>query len=167
MAEIKMDIETINTLLEYKNGGLYWKVARGGMSKRGTRAGTKSTRGYRLVSIAGKRYKEHRVIFFMHHGYLPVEIDHIDGDTSNNSIENLRAASRSQNCTNRRVFKTSRSGTKGVTWNTKEHRWWVRVQIDGKRRFFGAFEDVELATLVAQEAQTKYCGVFVNHNGRN
>ena len=41
-------------------------------------------------SILGRRYPVHRIVYFIVHGYLPAMIDHIDGDKTNNSPENLR-----------------------------------------------------------------------------
>ena len=43
-----------------------------------------------------KRYYSARLIFLMHHGYLPDFIDYVDGNTLNTKIENLSAAQHSQ-----------------------------------------------------------------------
>jgi hypothetical protein len=52
----------------------------------GTRAGMMmKSNGYRYVKIDGRRYLEHRVIWFYMTGEWPAEnIDHIDGDSANN-----------------------------------------------------------------------------------
>tara|TARA_B100000287_G_C20566408_1_gene754693 strand:+ start:109 stop:705 length:597 start_codon:yes stop_codon:yes gene_type:complete len=42
------------------------------------------------------------------------EVDHIDGNRSNNVLENLRWASRSENCQNRRLDKRNEVGIKGI-----------------------------------------------------
>ena len=62
------------------------------------------TRGYLL----------HRIIFGLHHGWLPHEIDHIDRNPQNNSIENLRASSPILNATNRGLSVNSTTGYLGV-----------------------------------------------------
>ena len=51
-----------------------------------------------------KSYFAHRVIWALHYGKFPNGvIDHIDGDSSNNRLDNLRSVSQSKNNTNRRV----------------------------------------------------------------
>ena len=95
----------LRTLLKYENGKLFWKCdAPRGKIKAGTRAGYVDTDGYRLVGIAGVYYKEHRIIWRMHYprGKMPEILDHIDGNRSNNKIENLRVANRVLNRINRR-----------------------------------------------------------------
>ena len=59
---------------------------------------------YWTVSIDGRTYLKHRLIaatFLPNPLNLP-EVDHIDGDKTNNDISNLRWVSRSENCRNRR-----------------------------------------------------------------
>lgn len=50
----------------------------------------------------------HRLIFYMHHGYLPSLIDHINRNPSDNRIENLREATVSENHRNRDMRKTNK-----------------------------------------------------------
>ena len=61
-----------------------------GRAKAGERAGSPTGHGYRKITIDYKRYYEHHVVWFYIHGVLPSEIDHINGDPSDNRIENLR-----------------------------------------------------------------------------
>lgn len=68
---------------------------------------------YCRVQIEKRNYYLHRLIFAMKHGYFPQAIDHIDGDTLNCKIDNLRDASTSDNMRNR-SFKQSNWGT-GIT----------------------------------------------------
>lgn len=65
-------------------------------------AGWKDKSGYWHVSILGKQYKLHRIVFYMYHRRDPGKkvIDHIDGDKSNNQIFNLRACSTRDNIRN-------------------------------------------------------------------
>ena len=152
--------DLVHQLFEYKNGELYWKVRRGGRAVVGSLAGNTDTHGYRQVKINGIRYLMHRIIFLMHHGYLPEFIDHIDNDRLNNKIDNLREANRNQNAFNMRLYKTNTSGSKGVSWDKNRNKWMVRVGIDGVDKYFGHYEDIELADLVASEARCKLHGVF-------
>jgi len=123
---------------------------------------------YLRLYVNGKTYALHRLIFLHQHGFLPEVVDHIDGNRFNNNIENLRAATQQQNCLNKRRKITSSSPCKNVhkasSANPKwKQNWVVSLTVDGKRRYIGSFEDLELADLVAQEARNKYHGQFARH----
>ena len=149
-------------LFEYRNGELYRKVAIKN-TKIGDKAGSAHTEGYLQIGIDGKTYKLHRVIFLMHYGYLPDEVDHKDTDPSNNKIENLRPASRANNAKNRAIGKNNTSGYKGVSWSKAANKWKVEVSVNGKRKYIGVFKDLEQANLIAQKVRIKYHGAFANH----
>ncbi len=54
----------------------------------------------------------------------------------------------------------SRSGIKNVLWNKQKNKWAVQVRTDFGRLYFGLYEDLELACLVASEAINKYHGQY-------
>ncbi|MGL5583710.1 MAG: HNH endonuclease signature motif containing protein [Cetobacterium sp.] len=65
--------------------------------------------GYSRVWCRGSLRMKHRLLYFLYHGELPLEIDHIDRDRSNNSIHNLRSVTRTENnigirCKGRKKF---------------------------------------------------------------
>ena len=97
----------------------------------------------------------------LHHGYIPAEVDHIDTDRHNNRIENLRAATPAQNQRNKPIQRNNTSGHKNI--RHKNGKWVVELKINGKAKYFGRFEDLELAALVASEARDKYHGEFARH----
>lgn len=78
--------------------------------------------GYRYVRHEGQLYRQHRVIFFLHYGYWPNEIDHINRVRHDNRIENLRDVTHSENNQNKVVRKDSRSGIKGVSYTPKDNK---------------------------------------------
>ena len=80
----------------------------GGRMKSGERAGTYDGRGYRVISIKGKRYKEHRLVYLWHYGIIEHQIDHINNIPDDNRIENLRDVPQSVNQMNR--IDTKRNG---------------------------------------------------------
>jgi hypothetical protein len=146
---------------EYKDGNLYWKAM---PYKRndliGTKAGTDIGDGRSQITINKKHYKTHRLVYLMFHGYMPKEVDHIDNNPLNNRIENLRPASRSEQCCNTRLRKDSTSGIKGVTWDKVRNKWIVSINKNKKTVFRGRFDNFELAQLVAIEARDKFHGDF-------
>ena len=132
---------------DYKNGSLY--------RKNGKKAGYLNKQGYVIVKIKSKPYKEHRLVFLMHYGYLPKIIDHIDGNKSNNNIYNLREASNKQNIQNSKLRKDNKSGIKGVYWYPSRNKWLVQLRIDTKIKHFGYYESIEVAKIVANSMRNK------------
>ena len=155
--------ELIKELFDYRDGELYWKVRNSSRTQIGDKAGTLHHTGYLQTRINGKIYKNHRMIFLYHHGYLSEFIDHIDGCRSNNRIENLREASLSQNQHNKKINKNNTSGVKGVCWNKQAKKWLVRLDVDGKQKYFGYYHDIEVAKFIAETMRHKYHKEFANH----
>jgi hypothetical protein len=149
--------EYLHSLFDYKDGQLIHKDS--GKSAV-IKAGKKR---YERITIDGKVHTLHRMIFLWNHGYLPATIDHIDGDRDNNRIENLREATQQQNCLNRKHHSNSKSPYKNVYWNQAAKKWAVAMSINQKRNYFGVFDDVELADLVATEARNLYHGQYARH----
>ena len=153
--------ELVAEFFEHKDGKLYWKK----MSHSnkdfliGSEAGAVHKTGYRHVTWLGTKHKIHRLIFLLLRGYLPKELDHINGNRLDNRIENLREVTRSENQYNKRPQQNS-SGHRGVSWHKKTMKWCVRVTKDKISHSFGYFDDLELAALVAKEARIKLFGNF-------
>lgn len=148
---------------DYKDGQLYWKNRTSNRNKLGAKAGSPDKHGYVNICFNYKKHKMHRIIYLMHHGYLPKEIDHIDGNPQNNAIENLREANRSQQLCNTKLRKNNSSGIKGVCWDKSKQKWLVRVNKDSKNVYMARFDDLELAELVAIEARAKFHGEYAWH----
>lgn len=124
----------IKELFCYENGELIRKIKVPG-GERGSVAGYKSKRGYIVTMVDGKLYKNHRLVWLWHNGYLPEYfIDHIDQNCSNNRIENLREASQSCNMRNSRQQKTT-TMVKGVREEGGKYR--VRIVINKKQYHIG------------------------------
>ena len=144
-------------ILDYRDGHLYWRENRSKRIKAGDEAGGIAGRykNYKTVKVDGCIYQLHRIIFLMHRGYLPEEIDHIDGNGLNNDIENLRAATRSQNCRNKGAQKNNTSGFKGVSWQKRDKKWQAQIKLDGKAHHLGRFDTLEAAHEAYKAAATK------------
>lgn len=151
--------ERVKELFEYWDGGLYWKENRYANKVKGKRFGSINSSGYRQGSVLNSMQLEHRMIYLYHKGTVPERLDHIDGNELNNNIENLRPATAAENARNRKKVRGS-SGHTGVSWSKPHSKWKVHLQCNKQKMFFGLYDDLELACLVADEARDKYHGDF-------
>lgn len=153
--------ELIAETFEYKDGALYWKKPTHPNKDYliGTLAGSIHKTGYRHITWMNNINKAHRLIFMLHYGYMPKEIDHINGDRADNRLENLREVTRSQNQYNK-TPQANTSGVRNVSWHKKSKAWIVRLTMQGKTVFQQYFKDLELAELVAIEARDKFFGKY-------
>lgn len=162
----------IKELFVYSNGALFWKEDRLSgkhytvvAARKGDRAGSVDSYGYRQVTIKGRLELEHRVIFLLHHGWLPKELDHIDGDSGNNAIENLRPATRKQNTHNQKKRANSCNPYKGVA--KANSKWKARIMNQGKRQYLGVFSTPEEAHDAYCKAANLIYGAFANNGNRS
>jgi hypothetical protein len=158
-----MTQDEAHKLFEYRDGVLFNKMQRGINGRIGERTGTLNQNGYWNVRVNNKQYKNHIIIFLMHHGYLPKFVDHIDGNPLNNKIENLRPATHAENIQNAKTYNTSTTGIRNVSWHKPLNKWRVQLQVRGKKKHIGYFDDLELAELVAIEARDKYHKEFARN----
>lgn len=157
-----MNQSLVAEYFDHKDGHLYWKKVMHPNKQYlvGQKVGSIHKTGYRHVTWMGKIHKVHRLIFLLEHGYLPKEIDHINGDRQDNRIENLREVTRSENQFNKAMCSNNTSGFRGVSWHNHSKAWVVRVCTKGKSKIVGYFKDLELAGLVADEARNLYHGKY-------
>lgn len=103
-----------------------------------------------------------RIILLLANGYLTIgkRIDHIDGNSLNNNLENLREVTACQNAHNSKISKINTSGNKGIFWNKKNKKWQVQITENGKHHYFGLYENKEEAIQVCIAARAKLHGEF-------
>ncbi|MCB0627989.1 MAG: HNH endonuclease [Saprospiraceae bacterium] len=138
---------------EYRDGVLYWKnkILKSPRKVGDVFGGSVNNSGYIRCGFMGKDWLVHRAIFFYHHGWLPEFIDHIDGDKTNNKIDNLRMCTHSQNHGNNTKRNTkSSSNYKGVSRNAAGN-WRARVKAGGEQIYIGSFRS-ELAAAKAYDS---------------
>lgn len=123
------------------------------------------TGAYRIVRLDGVIYYAHRLIFKMINDFEPEIVDHIDGNTTNNRIENLRSCTNQDNCKNARLSKTNTSGHTGVSWSHQKKKWRANIVINSKQIYLGSFTDFNKAVEARRNAEIEY-GFHVNH-GKN
>lgn len=135
----------IAELIRYEpNTGEFWWLPSAVRQRRSDRrAGCVNTRGYCQIRYSGRQVFAHRLAWFIVHGKLPDgEIDHIDGNRSNNRITNLRDVPVSVNRRNAKRAANNSSGVTGVHWDKRRGRWRVNVCVEGKRKYLGMFSGI-------------------------
>ena len=96
-------------------------------------------------------------------GSLPEQIDHIDGNRSNNRIENLRPANSSQNACNRKKSSINTSGIKGVHWHKQSKKWRARIKLLTKDVSLGLFQTIDDAKNAIENERNKLHSCFSNN----
>lgn len=159
--------ERLKEVLLYDNikGSFIWLAPRGRQPK-GSIAGYDTKRGYRGIKVDGACYFSHRLAYLYVEGVFPeYEIDHINGDRSDNRYDNLRSVTRSENHMNMGLTTNNSSGRIGVFWNNGKKRWTAKIEVNGKDIFLGHFKEFILASEARSIAEEKY-GFHVNHGKR-
>lgn len=118
----------------------------------------------RLRNNGGKLFPAHRLAWLLTHGEpIPAEIDHINGNRSDNRIANLRAATRGENAANNRTRTDSAVGLKGVTRHPNG-RFRVKVGAHKQQHHIGYFATLEEAVAARREAAERLHGEFARHD---
>lgn len=144
-------------LLDLRDGVMIWKEREGSLAFNVRYAGKPVTgkinpEGYRVFSIHQREFRFHVALWMLAHGAPRDEIDHINGNRSDNRLENLRVVSASVNRRNMALRSDNRSGVAGVSFS--RGKWVAVICVGGQRHAIGSFatfEDAARARLQAQE----------------
>jgi len=147
----------INQLFVYENGKLFNRIDRG-RARKGQEAGNFCKNGYRRVRFDGEPYQTHRIIWKLLYGEDPAEIDHINGNRSDNRITNLRSVCHYENMRNMKKMPSNSSGVTGVFWCKDRSKWGAFI---GKKNL-GRFDRFEDAVAARKQAEEEY-GYHPNH----
>ena len=131
-----------------------------------TRAGSYVPKnGYRVISLFGKAYPEHHVIWCWVYGYWPPnQIDHIDHNRANNALANLREVSIGENARNRTARKNTKVREHGIWYCRKRDRYISEITYEGKKVFQRTYpvRDIDRAIKERNEHLIKL-GFHPNH----
>lgn len=125
---------------------------------------------YIVIGLKGKNYKAHRLAWFYHYGEWPDgDIDHINLNTLDNSIANLRISENKLNHRNRSRYRNNTSGISGVSFHKKLGKWQAEGQqvIEGKRirHYLGVFSYFIDACSARKSWELKYD--YSENHGKN
>lgn len=117
---------------------------------------------YRKISVHGHQYLAHRLAWLYVYGVWPSgEVDHINGDGTDNRISNLRDATRAQNATNAPAQKSNKLGLRGVHFHPGAGRYRAQICKNLKIRHLGYFDSPEEAHEAYLAAAREVHGEFV------
>ena len=162
-----MTQDQLKQVLDYnpETGVFTWIKSTSNMVKVGRIAGSYTKGANRIyIKVFGKRYMAHRLAWFYVHGAFPrMQIDHIDGNSSNNALSNLREATNSQNGQNKRkARKDCISGLAGAHYNKRRNKYLARIKINKEVIYLGSYATMQEAHNVYITAKRKlheYCTV--------
>ena len=131
-----------------ETGEFFTKKSRGNIAA-GTKIGSidGKAKKYLRSMICGKHYLLHRVAWLISHGKWPDgDIDHINGDSLDNRLCNLRDVPENINVQNiRSAYRSNKSGYLGVCWHKQSQKYRATVKHDNKLYHCGSFDDPEKA----------------------
>lgn len=169
-ARIDLSAEFVRSILDYdpKTGIFHWRYRHDCPQKWNTRyagriAGTAKGAGYHWIQVKGPvAYAAHRLAWLYVTGAWPPEqIDHKNGNRSDNRIANLRPATNSNNSCHKRIQSNNTSGFVGVCFNTQIGKWEARINIKRKCIYRAFFRTAEAAHEARQIALPLAHGEFV------
>ena len=144
----------VKELFDYlEDGKLVRKATTSNRAKIGTIVGSNNGNGYLRVSVNSKYCHVHRIIFMWHYGYFPEEVDHKNGDKSDNRIENLREATHSQNGKNLSIRKNNKVGVNGIRWDSSRNKWYASIGVNHKTKYLGRYVVLEDAIKARRNAE--------------
>lgn len=117
-----------------------------------------SNTGYVSATINGKSILLSRYI--MESVNESILIDHKNHILTDNRKENLRRASKSENCRNSKMQVNNTSGFPGVSWNKKSEKWVSYIYVNNVRKYLGTFDDKNEAIRERIKAEHRYFGDF-------
>lgn len=111
-----------------------------------------SDKYYIRASIDGKLIQLHRYLTGAIKGEI---VDHKDGDTFNNTRENLRITNKSGNAQNTGLRADNKTGVKGVWRDKSRNKWVAEIRTNGVKQFLGRFDDIEEAKRSVEKARAE------------
>ena len=164
------------TNLEVNKIGEVRRVPKDWMNKTRLNAKFTSYKGYSFIGvtikdIGNKTFGLHKIlaVVFLNHepdGFKTI-VDHIDGNPSNNNLENLQIISNRQNNSKRKSKSKYGTGVylQTMKYKNKIHKYFrAQIRINGKYNYLGLFKTPEEASAAYQEALRKInAGEFVTN----
>lgn len=158
-------IETAKTFFSYDpdTGEIRYRLRRGKCVV-GTIIKCRTDSGHIVFGFERKHIRVHRLAWALTTGEWPVhEVDHINGDASDNRWCNLRQATHAENMKNMKVPRTNKTGFKGVSWDSQSRCFQAHIKANGVNYRLGRYRKAEDAHEAYKAASLRLHGEFGNH----
>lgn len=149
--------ERLKQLLHYDpDTGLFTRIQSYYKTRIGKFVGTVDARGYIVISVAGKPMLAHRLAWLYVYGaFPPAHLDHINGDTQDNRLVNLRSTTAKQNVENQKLHKNNKTGYRGVCYHEQSNKYRAYIKHNRKQIYIGSFDTAEEASAAYKKAQNE------------
>jgi len=123
--------------------------------------------GYFQLNIFGRPYAIHRLIFLYMTGKFPKnDVDHINGNRTDNRWCNLRQVTRRENMMNVGIRSNSTTKVTGVSKRKDTGKYQVYIDVKGERIRLGCYDTLDEAAEIRRKATLKH-GFHPNHGERD
>lgn len=151
------DAEQLKSVLRYdpSTGHFWWRQDRkSGRDMRSSPAGCLTKQGYIKIRFQKKPVFAHRLAWLYMTGEWPIQqIDHVNGEKSDNRFVNLRLATASQNKANTVIRSDNKTGSKGI--QQIRGKWRAKINFNGKQYHLGVFQTKQAAAWAFEFYQRK------------
>ena len=154
--EDSLSCDSLKERLMYNEDGTFtWvDVGRSKKVKVGDIAGGLNSHGYMTIKMGVYIYLQHRLAWLYVYGEWPGgSIDHKNRNRSDNSINNLRVLSFSDNGLNLNISSRNKSGTTGVCWYNRNNRWVSEIRVRGVVHNLGSYKNINDAIIARKMAE--------------
>lgn len=119
--------------------------------------------GYLIIGLNKKLYMAHRLAWLYAKGHYPCnQVDHINGNRSDNRLCNLRVCDNTQNSFNSKIRKDNTSGFKGVHFYKRTGKWTACGRVNKKLQHLGTFDTAQDASDAYNKFAKESHGDFYN-----
>jgi hypothetical protein len=148
------------------NGEFRWIVPKRGI-KPWSVAGYINDQGYKIICLDKTKYRVHRLVWLCETGHAPKgEIDHINGDRTDNRFSNLRDVTRAENKRNVGKPVNNTTGYQNIMWYEPLKKWHVQISKNSKKNHIGYFLTLNEA-IEARNRALSMLGFHENHARKN
>jgi hypothetical protein len=152
----------LKQVLQYNPSmGVFTRIASKRIDRLGKEPGSLNTKGHVQIRIDGVLYVAHRLAWLYVNGRFPDnQIDHINGDKTDNRIVNLREATNKQNQENVPLQVNNTSGYRGVSFDKRLKKFRAYVCHNRRQITLGFFITAETAAIESKKARNHF---FTHH----
>jgi hypothetical protein len=155
---MKPSLEYLSTRIsvDVDAGRAYWidatkhHAALNGMEAGSPRSNSRHDKRYWHVKVDSNPIKRSHIVFLFAHGRWPdLQIDHINGDSLDDRISNLREATATQNAWNHKTRRKRSSTPMGVRL-LRNGKYQARIAVNKQQIVIGSFDTPEMASQAYQ-----------------